>query len=104
MHWIFLLIAGVLEVMFATLLKMSDGFTKVWPIIGFTGISFVSLFFLTKAMKTIPLGTAYAVWTGIGAIGTILIGILIYKDPVSLSRVFFLSMLVVSLVGLKFVS
>ncbi len=104
MHWIYLLIAGFLEIAFASLLKMSDGFTKIWPIIGFTLISFVSLFFLTKAMKVIPLGTAYAIWTGIGAVGTVLIGIFFYDDPVNFSRIFFLSIIILSLVGLKLVS
>ena len=104
MHWIYLVIAGFLEIAFASLLKMSDGFTKIWPIIGFTLISFVSLFFLTKAMKVIPLGTAYAIWTGIGAVGTVLIGIFFYDDPVNFSRIFFLSIIILSLVGLKLVS
>ncbi|CAD5972461.1 Multidrug resistance protein YkkD [Planktothrix tepida] len=70
-------------------------------ILAFIGFGVLSVWFLSKAMQTIPLGTAYAVWTGIGALGTIILGILIFKDPVSLGRLFFLSLLVISLIGLK---
>lgn len=104
MNWIYLMFAGFFEVGFAVSLKLSNGFTKIGWIIGFFLFSIASLWLLNKAMDTIPLGTAYAVWTGIGAVGTTLIGIFFFKDPASISRIFFLMLLVIALVGLKLVS
>ena len=75
--------------------------TKLPAILAFIGFGALSFGFLSKAMQTIPLGTAYAVWTGIGALGTIIVGIIYFKDPVSLGRLFFMGLLVVSLIGLK---
>ncbi len=104
MSWIYLFTAGVFEIGFTTFLKLSDNFSKLWPTIGFLVFSMASFLFLAKAMHTIPLGTAYAVWTGIGAFGTAVIGIYFFNDPLSLLRVFFLALLVASVVGLKLVS
>jgi quaternary ammonium compound-resistance protein SugE len=104
MSWIYLFTAGVFEIGFTTFLKLSDNFSKLWPTIGFLVFSMASFLFLAKAMQTIPLGTAYAVWTGIGAFGTAVIGIYFFNDPLSLLRVFFLVLLVASVVGLKLVS
>lgn len=104
MNWLYLIIAGFFEVGFAVSLKLSKGFTRIGWIIGFLLFSIVSLWLLNKAMETIPLGTAYAVWTGIGAVGTTLLGILIFKDPTTTARLFFLTMLIISLIGLKIVT
>ena len=102
--WVSLLLAGAFEVGFTTFMKLSEGFSK-WIFVGFFLISASASFtFLAQAMKSIPLGTAYAIWTGIGAFGTALIGMLFFKDPVSIGRVLFLLLLVGSIVGLKLVS
>lgn len=104
MSWVYLVTAGVFEIGFTTFLKLSDNFSKLWPTIGFFIFSIASFFLLAKAMNTIPLGTAYAVWTGIGAFGTVIIGICFFNDPLNLLRIVFLSLLLVSVVGLKLVS
>ena len=88
--WIYLLIAGVLEVGFASMIKLTDNFTKLIPTIVFVIFAAGSFYALTKAVETIPIGTAYAIWTGIGAFGTIIIGIYFYHEPASLLRIFFL--------------
>jgi quaternary ammonium compound-resistance protein SugE len=104
MSWILLVIAGIFEIGFTTFLKFSDSFTKPWPSIGFFICGMISFYFLTLGMKTIPLGTAYAVWTGIGAFGTSIVGIYIFKDPTDFPRLFFLALLIVSIIGLKLFS
>ncbi len=104
MGWINIIIAGIFEVFFATCLKASDNFTRILPDIGVVLGAALSLYFLSRAMQTIPMGTAYAVWTGIGSIGTVILGIAIYGDPINVGRMFFLSVLIFSLVGLKFYS
>lgn len=100
----FLVLAGFLEVAFTTCLKLSNNFTNLWYSIGFVLTMLASLFFLNKAIQTIPLGTAYAVWTGIGAAGTVLVGIFLFKEPSDIWRMFFLVMLIGSILGLKWVS
>ncbi|EKE74878.1 DMT family transporter [Gallaecimonas xiamenensis] len=102
--WGFLILAGVFEVGFASCLKLSDGFSKLWPTVAFIALGAASFYCLTKAMGQIPVGTAYAIWTGIGALGTAMVGIAFFNDPASLARLGFLTLLVVSLVGLKLVS
>ena len=104
MHWIYLAVAGIFEIGFTTCLKLSDNFSKLWPVIGFLVLGGISFWLLSLSMKTIPLGTAYAVWTGIGAFGTALVGIFFFNDPSSFWRMFFLLTLVASIVGLKLVS
>ena len=86
------------------MLKLSDNFSKLYPSIGFLIFSIISFWLLTKAIQTIPLGTAYAVWTGIGAVGTVLIGIFFFQESAGFWRVFFISILIMSVVGLKLVS
>lgn len=104
MAWFFLIIAGLLEVVWATLLKMSDGFTKF----GYSTLTIVgmiaSFFFLSQATKTLPLGTSYAIWTGIGALGAVIIGVVLFKEQLSVPRVFFALLLLVGIIGLKFTS
>lgn len=104
MSWVYLVTAGFFEIGFTTFLKLSDNFSKLWPTVGFFIFSIVSFFLLAKAMNTIPLGTAYAVWTGIGAFGTVIIGICFFNDPLNLLRIVFLALLLSSVVGLKLVS
>lgn len=102
MSWWILLLAGSLEVVWAVGLKYTHGFTKPWP----TALTLVtlaaSMYLLSMATKELPIGTAYAVWVGIGAAGTALFGMTLLNEPVSLWRLFFLALLAVAIVGLKF--
>ena len=101
MAWIILLVAGLFEVGWAVGLKYTEGFTRLWPTVG-TGVSMVlSMALLGWALKTLPLGTAYAVWTGIGAIGTALFGILVLKEPATAARLVCLCLIVAGILGLK---
>ena len=102
MYWIYLAIAGIFEIIFVVLLKMSDGMTRPVPTIGFLISSVLSFVLLTKAMQGIPVGTAYAAWTGIGAAGAMILGILLYDEPASLARLFFFMLLLIGIAGLKF--
>jgi quaternary ammonium compound-resistance protein SugE len=107
MNWILLIIAGLFEVGFATCLgkaKETTGQTSVLWMTGFFVSLCMSMFLLYKATQTLPIGTAYAVWTGIGAVGTAIAGIALFDEPADFWRVFFLSTLIASIVGLKFVS
>ncbi len=107
MNWIILIIAGFFEVGFATCLgkaKETSGTIATWWIIGFFICLSISMFLLYRATQTLPIGTAYAVWTGIGAVGTVLVGIIIFKEPADFWRIFFLATLISSIVGLKVVS
>lgn len=104
MAWIYLICAGLFEVAFTTSLKLSNNFThRWWSLLFFVSIS-LSFYLLNKAIQTIPIGTGYAVWTGIGAVGTAIVGILIFKEPAFFWRVFFITLLIGSIIGLKFVS
>jgi quaternary ammonium compound-resistance protein SugE len=106
-NWIILIIAGLFEVAFAFCLgkaRESTGVTMYWWYLGFLVALVVSMILLIKATQSLPLGTAYAVWTGIGAVGTALVGILIFKEPASFLRIFFITTLIGSIIGLKAVS
>jgi quaternary ammonium compound-resistance protein SugE len=107
LNWLLLIIAGLFEVSFAFCLgkvKETSGLdSKLW-FGAFLIFLFLSMFLLIKATKTLPIGTAYAVWTGIGAIGTVMVGIFYFNEPATFWRVFFLSTLIISIVGLKFVA
>ncbi|WP_267403172.1 MULTISPECIES: multidrug efflux SMR transporter [unclassified Chryseobacterium] len=107
MNWIILIIAGLFEVAFASCLgkvkETSGNIMYLW-FAGFLVSLTVSMLLLIKATQTLPIGTAYAVWTGIGAVGTVLMGIFFFKDPVNFWRIFFIITLVGSVIGLKFVS
>lgn len=107
MNWLILITAGIFEVAFTFCLgkaRETTGNTVYWWYTGFAIAIIISMVLLLKAIQQLPIGTAYAVWTGIGAAGTALIGIFIFKDPASFWRVFFLSTLIASIVGLKSVS
>jgi len=107
MNWILLVIAGLFEVAFASCLgkaRETTGIISTYWYLGF-GISLIiSMYLLIKATEQLPIGTAYAVWTGIGAAGTVLMGIFVFKEPTDFWRVFFLGTLIASIVGLKVVS
>lgn len=102
--WAYLILAGIFEIGFASTLKLTENFTKVIPTAIFLVFASLSFYFLTKAAETLPIGTAYAVWTGIGAAGTIAVGIFFYNEPAGMLRLFFLFTLVASIVGLKLVA
>ncbi|ODS82461.1 MAG: cation transporter [Cytophagaceae bacterium SCN 52-12] len=107
MNWIILIIAGLFEIGFASCLgkaKEASGTEAWWWYGGFMVCITVSMLLLIKATQTLPIGTAYAVWTGIGAVGTVLMGIFVFRDPVSFWRVFFIITLIGSIIGLKTVS
>jgi quaternary ammonium compound-resistance protein SugE len=104
MGWILIASAGALEVTFTTAMKYADGFTKLVPSLIFLVAYAGSAWFLAQAVRTIPLGTAYAVWTGIGAVGTALIGIALFGEPATALRLMFLALIVIGIIGLKLVS
>ncbi len=101
MAWVILIIAGLIETGWAIGLKYTDGFTRFWPsVLTILGIV-VSMFMLSIAARTLPIGTAYAVWVGIGAAGAVILGIVLLGDPVNPARLLFLAMLVIAIIGLK---
>ena len=102
LDWLLLVIAGLLETGWAIGLKYTDGFTRLWPSVFTVAAMIVSIGLLGIAVRTLPIGTAYAVWVGIGAAGAALLGILLLGESASAPRLFFLALLVVSIVGLKF--
>jgi len=101
MAWIYLGLAGVLEVVWAVALKASDGFTRWRPAAIMAVAIVLSFLFLSRALRDIPVGTAYAAWTGIGAAGVAVIGMLWFDEPASLARLAFLGLIIVGIVGLK---
>lgn len=104
MPWFILILAGLCEVAFATCLKLSDNFRNLGWAAGFCFFAILSYVLLSFAIKSIPMGTAYAVWTGIGAVGMVIFGIVLFKEPATFWRLFFLCTLVTSIFGLKFLS
>lgn len=107
MAWITLIIAGLFEVGFTTCLskaKSTAGTTAIWWWAGFFVTLALSMFLLYKATCTLPMGTAYAVWTGIGAVGTVLVGIVVFKEPADFWRMFFIFTLIASIIGLKIIA
>ena len=101
MAWIYLFLAGVLEVVWSTCLKYSGGFTVVpYTIATIVGMTF-SFLFLSQAIKVLPLGTSYAIWTGIGALGAVIVGVILFKEPFTGQRMFFAALLLIGIIGLK---
>lgn len=101
MAWMYLFVAGIFEVVWAIGLKYTNGFTRLVPsVVTVAGMIF-SLFFLSLSLKTLPIGTAYAVWTGIGALGTVVLGMLFFGEPRDMLRIVFLLLIVTGIVGLK---
>ena len=104
MAWVYLLVAGLLEVAWAVGLKYTEGFTRLWPSV-WTGAALVlSMALLAAAVRSLPLGTAYAVWTGIGAVGTAALGVLLFGESASPARLACMALIVAGLVGLKLTS
>jgi len=101
MPWIILLFAGLFEIGWAIGLKYTEGFTRLWPTLGTVAAMAVSLSLLGIAMKSLPVGTAYAVWVGVGAVGTAILGIVLLQEPVSAGRLLSLGLIVAGIVGLK---
>ena len=104
MAWVYLTVAGLLEIVWASAMKHSEGFTKLWPtIISLIGMV-ASMVLLSISMKTLPLGTAYSVWTGIGAIGTAALGIYLFNEPATLLRLTCIGLILSGIIGLKITS
>jgi quaternary ammonium compound-resistance protein SugE len=101
MAWLLLLLAGVLEVGWAIGLKYTEGFTRLWPTIGTIVAMSVSLALLGIAMKSLPVGTAYAVWVGVGAVGTVILGIVLLNEPANAARLISVGLIVAGIIGLK---
>jgi quaternary ammonium compound-resistance protein SugE len=101
MHWVLLVIAGLFEIGWAVGLKYTDGFTRLWPSIGTIAAMIISLGLLGVAMKSLPVGTAYAIWVGVGAVGTAIIGMIALGESASTLRVVSLGLIVAGIIGLK---
>jgi quaternary ammonium compound-resistance protein SugE len=101
MAWLYLLVAGLMEVAWAVGLKYTEGFTRLWPSVWTAVALVISMILLAAAVRTLPLGTAYAIWTGIGAVGTVLLGILLFGESASPARVICICLILAGIVGLK---
>ena len=101
MAWVILVVAGLFEVGWAIGLKYTEGFTRPWPTVGTVLAMIVSLWLLGLAMKSLPVGTAYAIWVGVGAVGTVILGIVLFGDSASAGRLISIGLIVAGLVGLK---
>jgi quaternary ammonium compound-resistance protein SugE len=104
MAWLILFIAGLFETVWAVGLKYTEGFTRLWPSVITAAGMVISLYLLSIALKQLPIGTAYAVWTGIGAVGTALIGIFFLGEPKDIARILSILLIVAGIVGLKIFS
>ena len=104
MNWIILVVAGVLEIVWAIGLKYTEGFTRLWPSVVTISAMVASLLLLGIAMRTLPVGTAYAVWVGIGAVGAATFGILMLGEPVNMARVLSIALILAGVIGLKVTS
>ncbi len=104
MSWMVLVLAGLFEIGWAIGLKYTDGFTKLWPTVGTVASMIISLGLLGMAMKSLPVGTAYAVWVGVGAVGTAILGIVLLGEPANAGRMVSLALIVAGIVGLKLAS
>ena len=104
MPWIHLIIAGLLEVAWAVGLKHTDGWTRLWPSVATGLLMIASFFFLSLALRSLPLGTSYAIWTGIGAVGTALVGIFVFGEPKTAARLACIVLIVAGIIGLKLTS
>jgi quaternary ammonium compound-resistance protein SugE len=104
MAWLYLILAGVCEIAWAIGLKYTDGFRKLWPSVWTVTIMLLSFWLLAQAMKTLPVGTAYAIWTGIGAVGTAILGIVLFHESRDVMRIVCIGVIVTGIVGLKFFS
>ncbi|WP_341719399.1 quaternary ammonium compound efflux SMR transporter SugE [Micromonospora sp. FIMYZ51] len=103
MAWLVLVLAGLLEVVWASALKHTDGFTRLWPSVLAVTTAAMSFFLLAWAMKRLPVGTSYAVWVGIGAVGVIIAGVVTMQEGLGAARLFFLGLIVAGIIGLRLV-
>lgn len=101
MNWLTLVLAGLFEIGWAIGLKYTDGFTRLWPTVGTVLAMAVSLALLGIAMKSLPVGTAYAVWVGVGAVGTVILGIVLFDEPANAGRLFSMALILAGIIGLK---
>ncbi|WP_398312035.1 quaternary ammonium compound efflux SMR transporter SugE [Zoogloea sp.] len=101
MAWFTLLLAGLLEIGWAIGLKYTQGFTRLWPSVATLASMLASLLLLASALRTLPLGTAYAIWTGIGAVGTVVLGIILFGEPATAGRLVCVGLIVTGIAGLK---
>ena len=101
MNWIILFVAGLFETVWAVGLKYTHGFSRLWPSVGTLVAMGISVYLLAHAMRILPVGTAYAVWTGIGAVGAVILGIVLFGEPVTLPRLLCVALIVAGLIGLK---
>jgi quaternary ammonium compound-resistance protein SugE len=104
MAWVVLFVAGLFEIGWAIGLKYTEGFTRLWPTVGTLISVVVSMGLLGVALRTLPVGTGYAVWTGIGTVGTAVLGIILFREPATTARLFCIALIVSGIVGLKLVS
>ena len=104
MAWLYLLIAGLLEIQWAVTMKYTDGFSKLWPSVFCVLGMAASVYFLALAQKTLPLGTSYAIWTGIGAVGATICGIILFNEPHDIARILCILLIVLGILGLKITS
>lgn len=104
MSWTILFVAGLFEVGWAIGLKYTDGFTRLWPTVGTATAMTISVVLLGLAMHELPVGTAYAVWTGIGAVGTVILGIVLFNDPANAARLICVGLIIAGILGLKLTS
>ncbi|AMU21501.1 quaternary ammonium compound efflux SMR transporter SugE [Mycobacteroides abscessus] len=104
MVWLVLVLAGLLEVGWAIGLKYTEGFTRLWPTVGTVGSMIISIALLGIAMKSLPVGTAYAIWVGVGAVGTAILGIVLFGDSANVGRLLSLGLIVAGIIGLKLAS
>jgi len=104
MAWLYLIIAGLLEVQWAVTMKYTEGFTKLWPSVFCVLGMAASVYFLALAQKTLPLGTSYAIWTGIGAVGAAICGMILFNEPRDVARILCILLIVAGILGLKFTS
>ena len=100
-HWIILLVAALFEIGWAIGLKYTDGFTRLWPSVATIGMVAASMYLLAVATRVLPIGTAYAVWTGIGAAGTAILGMLLFREPATVARLCCIGLIVAGVLGLK---
>ena len=100
LNWVYLFVAGVLEIAWAISMKYSEGLTKLWPTLAAYGLGFASFYFLALAAEHLPIGTAYAIWTGVGAVGTAILGMMLFSEPRHWLRLLSILFIVVGIVGL----
>ena|SRR5687768_7522803 len=101
MAWIILILAGLFETGWAIGLKYTEGFTRLWPTVWTVVAMIISLWLLGIAMKTLPVGTAYTIWVGVGAVGTVILGIVLFEEPVHAARLLSVALIIAGLIGLK---